>query len=375
MEETTSPLLLAPLSVDSATRLLTSRLGGAVTESVVDCAAALCVGNLLLLEQVAASLGQRGQPDGLMAVDKAVGAEGIVLTRSAGLPSEALDAARAASVLGTRFRPVVATEMAGLEERQAEEALSVLCGSGLVRAETATMAAFVHPLFGQSLYHDVAAPVRARLHARAFSVLCEQGLETEAVEHAIRADLIGDQAAIMVLERAGRAALATGASRTAVEHLHAAVRLAGDRANPTLLLALGEALLIGARPGEAIDVYERLRAQADLGAADRVQTLRMLGRALFATAAHDQATQRFAEAAALAATCCKTAVAEVLLDDALAVFVLGPIHSLPLVKRAYELTRTRSGSLRRHATGCGPLCRPRRCLAADGPAGRVCRLL
>ncbi|MGH3603812.1 MAG: hypothetical protein ACRDQI_07270 [Pseudonocardiaceae bacterium] len=70
MEETTSPLLLAPLSVDSATRLLTSRLGGAVTESVVDCAAALCVGNLLLLEQVAASLGQRGQPDGLMAVDR-----------------------------------------------------------------------------------------------------------------------------------------------------------------------------------------------------------------------------------------------------------------------------------------------------------------
>ena len=98
-----SMLRLAPLSVDAATRLLISRLGGAVTESVVHRAAALCAGNPLLLEQVAASLGQRGQPDGLMAVDKEVGAEGIVLARFAGLPSEALDAARAASVLGLGF--------------------------------------------------------------------------------------------------------------------------------------------------------------------------------------------------------------------------------------------------------------------------------
>ena len=42
-----------------------------------------------------------------------------------------------------------------------------LCRSGLVRAETETTAAFVHPLFGQSLYHDLAAPVRVRQHARA----------------------------------------------------------------------------------------------------------------------------------------------------------------------------------------------------------------
>src|SRR5207249_3536012 len=150
----------------------------------------------------------------------------------------------------------------------------------------------------QSLYHDMAAPVRARLHARAFTALCEHGLEAEAVEHAVRGDLVGDQAAIQVAERAGRAALAVGALDTAVEHFHAAVRLAGDRVTPALLLTLGDVLVIGGRPAEAIGVYERLRTQLDLDPVDRIQTLRMLSRALFVTAEHDQAIQRFREAAA-----------------------------------------------------------------------------
>jgi DNA-binding CsgD family transcriptional regulator len=349
---------LAPLSEAAVAALLAARLGGPVPEAVSSTAAALCAGNPLLVEQVAAAIGQQGQADALIGIDPAVGAEGIVLTRFAGLPAAALRVAQAASVLGTRFRPAVAMEVADVGERQAEAALEALCGSGLVRAETATTAGFVHPLLCQSLYHDVVAPVRARLHARAFTVLCAHGLEAEAVEHAIRADLVGDQAAITVLERAGRAALAAGALGAAAEHLRAAVRLAGDRASPALLLALGEALAVGGRPTEAIDVYERLRAQADLEPVDRVQTLRMLGRVLFVTAAHGHAIQRFGEAAALAESCGETTVAEVLFGDVvaflftLAFFILGPTRSLPLATRAYELTRKiDSGPLRRQVSG------------------------
>lgn len=343
---------LAPLSEDAAATLLAAWLGGPVAETVSRTAAGLCAGNPLLLEQVAASISRQGQTDALIGAGTAVGAEGIVLTRFAGLPPAALRVAQAASVLGTRFRPAVATEVAGLGEQQAEVALEALCGSGLVRAETATTAGFVYPLLRQSLYHDLAAPVRARLHARAFTVLCEHGLETEAVEHAIRADLVGDQAAIRVVERAGRAALAAGAPGTAAEHFHAAVRLAGDRACPALLFALGEALRIGGRSTEAIAVYERLRAQADFDGVDRVQALRMLGRALFDIAAHDQASQRYTEAAAVAETCSEATVAEVLLDAAIASWLtLGPAHSLPLATRACELTTTASGPLRRQAVG------------------------
>ncbi|MGH3702446.1 MAG: AAA family ATPase [Pseudonocardiaceae bacterium] len=343
---------LAPLSEDAAATLLVARSGGPVAEAESHAMAALCAGNPLLLEQAAVSIDQQGRMGGPVGVGSAVGAEGIVLARFAGLPAGALRVANAASVLGTRFRPAVAAEVAGLDRQQAEAALSALCGSGLVRAETDMKAGFVHPLFGQSLYHDLAAPVRAGLHARAFAVLLDHGLEAEAVEQAIRADLIGDQAAIVVVERAGRAALAAGALGTAAEHLRAAVRLAGDRAAPALSLALGDALVVGGRPAEAIAVYEQLRIRADLDTTDRVQTLRMLGRAQFLTAGQDQATEPFAQAAALAETCGETTLAELIIgEEALGLATLGPTHSLPLATRAYELTRTAPGPLRRYAAG------------------------
>lgn len=359
---------LAPLSEDAAAILLAARLGGPVSDVLARVAAGLCAGNPLLLEQVAASLRQHGQADAMIGTGAAIGAEGIVLTRFAGLPPAALRVAQAASVLGTRFHPAVATAVAGLGERQAGAALEALCGSGLVRTETASMAAFVHPLFGQSLYHDVPAPVRARLHARAFTALCELGLEAEAVEHAIRADLIGDHAAIAVLERAGRTALAAGAPGTAAEHLRAAVRLAGDRAAPAMLLALGEALALSGRPAEAIDVYEGLRTQVELDTADRVQALRMLGRVLYLMAAHDQAVLRFGEAAVLAESCGETAVAEVLLGDAIVFWsTIGPVHSLPRATRACELTANAAGPLRRQAMGTWGLV----ALLTGDPAGLV----
>jgi ATP/maltotriose-dependent transcriptional regulator MalT len=359
---------LAPLSEEAAATLLAARSGGLVAEAESRAMAALCAGNPLLLEQVVVSVGGQGRRGGLIGVSSAVGAEGIVLTRFAGLPAAALRAARAASVLGTRFRPALATKVAELDERQAGAALEALCGSGLVRAATTMAAEFVHPLLSQSLYQDMAAPVRARLHTRAFTVFCEHGLEAEAVEHAIRGDLVGDQAAIMVVERAGRAALAVGALDTAAEHLRAAVRLAGSGASSALLLSLGEVLVVGGRPAEAIEVYERLCIQAGLDPVDRVQALRMLSRALFVTAAHDQAIQRFGEAAAVAEACGESAVADVLVGDAVFfLFTLGPAHSLPLTVRALELTRTSSGPLRRQATAAWGLV----ALLSGDPAGLV----
>jgi len=359
---------LAPLSDDAATALLAAWSSGLVAEVQLDAMAALCGGNPLLLEQVAASLSGQGPTDGLIRVGSAVGAEGIVLTRFVGLPAAALQVARAASVLGTRFRPAVAVQVAELDERQAGVALEALCGSGLVRATTPMAAEFVHPLLCQSLYQDMAAPVRARLHARAFTVLCEHALEAEAVEHAIRGELVGDQAAVTVAERAGRAALTVGALGTAAEHLRGAVRLAGSRASASLLLSLGDVLVVGGRPVEAIEVYERLCHQADLDPVDRVQALRMLSRALFVTAAHDQAIQRCGEAAAAAEACGQTAVADVLVGDAVFfLFTLGPAHSLPVATRALELAKTGSGALRRQATAAWGLA----ALLAGDPAGLV----
>ena len=97
----------------------------------------------------------------------------------------------------------------------------------------------MHPLFRQALYDDLAGPVRARLHARAFAVLHARGLDAQAAEHALQAGLAGDLEAAAVLEEAGRAARRTGALATAVTWLNAAVDMAGRRASISLLLAPG----------------------------------------------------------------------------------------------------------------------------------------
>jgi AAA ATPase domain len=105
---------LAPLSDGAATAVLETRLGYSVTETESRVAVALCGGNPLLLKEVATSISQRAQEDSLTWADTVTTADGVVLTRFAGLPPGALRVAQAASVLGIRFRPALATAVAGL---------------------------------------------------------------------------------------------------------------------------------------------------------------------------------------------------------------------------------------------------------------------
>src|SRR5205823_8063814 len=95
--------------------------------------------------------------------------------------------------------------------------------------------------------------------ATAFRLLVAHGANPgEAAEHAILGQLVGDGEAIMVLQRAGRQALAAGALATAHEHLEAAQSLAGREAPPALLMSLAETLLSTGEPGRAVDVYARI---------------------------------------------------------------------------------------------------------------------
>ena len=176
---------LAPLSSDAVAELLAARLGGPVSNAALRTAWELCGGNPLLLEQVAAAIGRREHIGAAAQIGTAAIRADIVLTRFAGVPKSALRCAQAASVLGTRFRPELAVRVAQLDEREADTALDALCRSGLVRPHTGMTAEFVHPLFRQALYDDVAVPVRTRLHARAFSELTARGLHGEALDHAV----------------------------------------------------------------------------------------------------------------------------------------------------------------------------------------------
>ena len=291
---------LRPLSDDAALELLAVHGGGRQREAVLAQALTLCNGNCLLLEQVARSLRRGEELPAPSDTSRPWISDELLLARFATLPEPAVRLARAASAFGVRFRTRPVAEVARMDEGDLDSALEALSRSGLVRASNGGALEFVHPLFCQALYEDTAAPVRARLHARAVSVLAAQGLEAEAAEHAIRADLVGDPAAIAVLESAGRAALRSGALQTAVHHLRAALDFSGERPSPALLAVLAEALLAGGRPAEAIEVGERLLADHGLAPAERAATLRLLGHAHWAAGATDRADRHLGESAALA---------------------------------------------------------------------------
>lgn len=337
--------MLEPLSTSAAGALLEARVGGPVPEGVVRRAFALCAGNPLLLGQVAMAI---GQGEDLPAAEAAVSLSGqtVLLARFAGLPTSGMRCAQAASVLGTSFRPDLAAQLAMLDGSEADAALESLSRTGLIRQDPGAEAYFVHPLIRQALYDEMAVPVRTRLHARAFTLLADRGLEAQAAEHAVLAGLAGDLRAVLVLERAAHAARRAGALTAAVTRFDEAVAMAGDVARPDLLLAQAEALLAAGQPQRAAAAYRALLGRGDLAPADRVASLWMLGRALVSIGQHDQAAATLAAAADLAAAGDPATAAEVLLDSAQwQMRASGPRSALPAAATARDLAGRVGGLL------------------------------
>ena len=330
---------LSALSEQASRALLSARVGDLVTDEVIDQAYASSAGNPLLLEQVALAIGRDG------ASAEAVrryqgGARGVILPRFGGLPDAGVQLARAATVLGNRFRPELAVDLARLDEDDATLALDALSRSGLVRHVEVGTAEFTHLLFQQALYSDLPPLVREGLHAHAFRLLLERGLEAEAAEHAVRGNLLGDPAAVDVLVRAGRAALRAGAVATAVERLDAAVRLASIQVKPEVLLLFAEALMAQDRCARAARICELVLEQPDLPMAVRVDALRMLGRALVMTGEVTPGTRRFEEAARVAEGDHPALAVQAMLDLSRAAWLTGgPAAALPAIDRARDIAR------------------------------------
>src|SRR5207244_13740 len=209
--------------------------------------------------------------------------------------------AQAASVLGTRFRPMIASAMAELSEEDGDRVLEAMCRGGVFDTSTPGWAQFAHPLLQQLVYDEIPAPLRARWHARAFRLLVAAGADTdESAEHAARSGAIGDPDAIRVLAIAGRTALREGAIARAKQRLEAAAELAGSRADAALLLDLGEALVDSGDGRGAIAAARRLLDLSDLTDRQRIAGQRILGRALFVRGAHAEAADAFQAAVATA---------------------------------------------------------------------------
>lgn len=330
---------LKPLSGEAARAFLASQLLRPLSDDLLREGCSVSAGNPLLLEQVAEAINRT--PKGTRGAPRWHVPETLVLRRLAELPEPGLLCARAASVLGIQFWPELATSLARLDEGEAELALEALSRTGLVRHAGSGRAEFTHPLVRQALYDDLAPLVRGELHARAFRILVERGMEAEATEHAVRGNLTGNPDAVAALRRAGHAALRTGAVTAAVEQLEAAVGLAGEGAGADLLLLLGEALLAEGHGGHAVRVYKRVLLQRSLLPATTViDALRMMGRASFVAGEGAEGTRRFEEAAALAERHDLSAAVQVFLDLSRAAWLTtGPVGALPATARALEMAR------------------------------------
>ncbi|MEO7193456.1 MAG: AAA family ATPase [Pseudonocardiaceae bacterium] len=320
---------LTPLSTAAARKLLCSRVSEQVGATLVDQAVDLCGGNPLLVEQVAAELRRSGRLS-----------EGQVgLSRFVGVGAAGRRYLQAASVLGTRFRAAVATDVAGLSATQAATEIDGLFRGGILHEADDGWARFTHALIRQEVYEDIAPPVRRDLHAASFRALVAAGAHpAEAAEHAVTAHLAGDPAAVDTVVRAGRAALRVGAVRAARAHLAAGLRLAGDDAPAELLFDLAAALVADGASEEATTIYERLLNLPGLSAADRIAVLRELGQASFGTGQVERAAACYESAVALAEPEHPALAIGVLLDQAFHHRLLsGPRAALPWADRAAEL--------------------------------------
>jgi DNA-binding CsgD family transcriptional regulator/tetratricopeptide (TPR) repeat protein len=342
---------LTPLSGPAAERVVAERVHRPASAQTIKLAAALCGGNPLLLEQVSVLI-DRGDDLSSPQLSRALpNPQPLLLSRFATLPAEAVSCARAASVLGTRFRPSLAAAVARVPEKDIEQTLDALARSGLVREAADHSVEFIHPLFRQFLYEDLGAAMRDQLHGRACRVLLDQGLDQDAAQHAMRGHVAGDPAAIAALERVGLDALRQGAVGSATEHLRAAVTLAGRRASRTALIGLSEAFLASGQFREAIDCCEQIVARPAGSPAETAEALMIHAAGLAQAGRYDEACECLDETVAVARDT----------DPSLAVnaqaeqgynrwWTSGPAAALPLLDRARELAVAVPGPIRARVT-------------------------
>lgn len=144
------------------------------------------------------------------------------------------DLLQVAAVVGREFTPGIAQQLVRLNAEEAEAALGEAQRAGLVE-ETSRMPltyAFTHALVRQTLYEELLAPQRSRLHHQA-AVALEQQFGTHAAYHAVEladhfangSDAADLGRALDYLALAAEGAIAVNAHGEADRHLQRALQL------------------------------------------------------------------------------------------------------------------------------------------------------
>jgi DNA-binding CsgD family transcriptional regulator len=219
---------LRALSPQAAAALLADELEREPEEAFAATCHEVSGGNPFLLRELARTLAvEQVDPDAEQAQRvRALAPERVTRTvglRLARLSPDARLVARAVVVLGDDVDSGLAAELVGLDHADVARAADELRAAAILDPDAALR--FIHPLVRTALDAELLPGERTEAHLHAVELLRARGASAQRLAtHLLVIDPRGDRAAAATLLEAGRAALSSGAPRSASAYLTRALR-------------------------------------------------------------------------------------------------------------------------------------------------------
>jgi DNA-binding CsgD family transcriptional regulator len=228
-----SPLRPPLLSEAATATIVRGRIDGASSAAVEVACHEATGGNPLLIEALLAELAERnGNGGGAISPESvaSIGPDRIgagVLERAGGLDPRGADFVRAVAVLGDGAEARALAALAGVDRERASAMIDGLAAASILATDRDHR--FAHPLLRTAVYEAIPAATRTAMHARAASLLREQGAEPEVVAaHLLLCEPDGDEGAAEALEAAATRAEERGAPESVVTYLGRALPEVAD---------------------------------------------------------------------------------------------------------------------------------------------------
>jgi tetratricopeptide (TPR) repeat protein len=309
-------VVLRGLNADEVRRMLENITGQDVPWGLAEAVHRQTEGNPLFVQEVVRYLAEEGlitreqgrwrtTRDTPLEMSIPEGLRDVIGKRLSRLSAECNRLLSVAAVIGREFRLKVLQRVAGVAEDELIAALDEAKRAAVVEERSAVAAAvtyrFAHAFFRQTLYEEIIAPRRIRLHqqvAKALEELYASRLEehaAELAEHFSHSSDASDLAkAVSYSEMAAHRALAVYAYGEAVRLLEQALKVQevldpeGKAKRCDLLLAMCDALLLAGETRRIVDIeapqaLSLAEAIADNTRASRACLLAMRGLAIYGT--------------------------------------------------------------------------------------------
>ncbi|MDR9373130.1 LuxR family transcriptional regulator, partial [Conexibacter sp. JD483] len=252
-------LIPRPLSPRATTALLADALDHQPEETFAAACHEVSGGNPFLLGELARTIAtERIDPAAAPASRvRELAPERVtrtVLVRLGRLSADAQAVARAVVVLGDGADSALVAELAGLGEAAAAQAADELRAAAILDRDATPR--FLHPLVRTALDVELPAGERAAAHMRAVELLRARGAGAQQLAaHLLATDARGLRATTETLLEAARAALASGAPRSAAAYL---MRALNEPAPDDLRAPLLSALMVASIRSPDRELFEAL---------------------------------------------------------------------------------------------------------------------